>query len=138
MSKKIEYLKQLFQDFEGALPEGMQQENSVMKYNVLADGVYWTDEGLDGIHWELSNAFRLVLNYRTKLLTNEKNNENKSEYYLAKKYFPKWIGFSESRCSFNEELTSKIKRIQKVSNYKIDKAFKESDLQVDIIDPTDS
>ncbi len=121
MSKRIEYLKQLFKNFEGVLPEKSKEDNSQMKWNMLADGVYWTDEGLDDIHRDLNNAFRFVLNYRTSLLINKKTDYCKSEYYLAKKYFPKWIGFSESRNNFDSELAERVERIMRVSNYQIDK-----------------
>ena len=40
---------------------------------------------------------------------------------MAKKYFPNWIGFNENRCSYNPELSDKIKRIRKVAEWKIDK-----------------
>ena len=85
MSKRIEYLKQLFKNFEGVLPEKSKEDNSQMKWNVLADGVYWTDEGLDDIHRDLNNVFRFVLNYRTSLLINKKTDYCRSEYYSTRK-----------------------------------------------------
>lgn len=98
-----------------------------MEYHVLADGVFWDDEGLREIEWELSNAFRFVINFRTKLITNsnEPNEFYQQIYKLAQRYFPNWIGFKKERCSHNEELAERIERIRKVSGWKIDKTFKE-------------
>jgi len=127
MSKRIEYLKQLFESFQGVLSEKSKEENSQMKWNVLAGGVYWTDEGLDDIHRDLSNAFRFVLNYRTSLLIGKQTDYCKSEYYLAKKYFPNWIGFSENRNSFDSELAERVERIIKIDKYKMDKILKEDE-----------
>ena len=47
-------------------------------------------------------------------------------FELAKKYFPKWIGFESSRCSFDAERSDRIKRIRKVSDWKIDKIINDS------------
>ncbi|NQZ34669.1 MAG: hypothetical protein HRT58_03355 [Crocinitomicaceae bacterium] len=100
-----------------------------MEYHALAGAVLWEDEGLTKCHPDLENVFRYVIHYRTSLITGETNtsNSDKRYYELAKKYFPKWIGFDISRCSFNAERSDRIKRIRKVSEWRIDKLMKEAD-----------
>lgn len=62
--------EELFRANRNALPESSSHKNPKMEYHVAADGVFWNDEGLKEIEWELSNAFRFVINYRTKLIIN--------------------------------------------------------------------
>lgn len=94
-----------------------------MEYNVLADGVAWEDEGLFDCDPDLGNAFRSVIHYRTGLITGNTEGVDKRYFELAKKYFPDWIGFNEDRCSYNAEHADRIRRIRKVSSWKIDKFF---------------
>jgi len=122
-----EYIEKIFQDFQGTLPETSSIENPKMEYHVLADGVFWSDEGIIKCHYDLSNAFRLVINYRTSLLISSKDIRFKEVFELAQKYFPNWIGFKKSRCEYNEEIANRIQRIRRVSKWKINKSFKDNE-----------
>ncbi len=100
-----------------------------MKYEVMSGAFIWEDEGLWGMHHELANAFRYVLHHRTKLVLGPTNsmgvmrldNFDKQIYKLAKKYFPDWIGFEASRCTYNPQVANRMMRILKVVEWKTDK-----------------
>ena len=49
----------------------------------------------------------------------------KQVYERVKKDCPGWIGFQEKRCFYDSELADRIRRIRKVSEWKIEKAFQE-------------
>jgi hypothetical protein len=104
---------------------GAWQLRPKMEYHVLADGVFWTDEFPANMPWDLENAFRLVINHRTSLLTGDSGRFDEA-WTLAQKYFPGWIGFARKRCSFNAQLADRIARIRRVSNWRIEKLSKES------------
>lgn len=135
MRKMIEWITQellmrrVFKKYKNSLPTKSVSENPKMDYHVLADAVVWNDEGIEKCNPKLENALRYALNYRTDLIV-EENFKNKKEnlnstgkrtFELAKKYFPNWIGFDKNRCEYNPELSERIKRIRKVSEWKIEK-----------------
>ncbi len=95
-----------------------------MEYHVFADAVYWTDEFPVNIQRDLENAFRVVLHHRTSLLTGKQGRFPKA-WDLAVRYFPRWIGFKQERCTFNPELADRIARIRRVSNRCIERSFAE-------------
>ncbi len=123
------FIRRIFRKYKNSLPTKSDSENPKMEYHILADAVVWEDEGIRECSPDLENAFRYALNYRTNLIANKnfepekKNSKNigKQTFKLAEKYFPDWIGFNESRCSYNPELSNRIKRIRKVSDWKINK-----------------
>lgn len=128
MRHQIENLliKMAFRKYRNSLPTQSNNSNPKMEYHVLADAIVWEDEGIEEFHPKLGSAFRSVLNYRTDLIVGEANsNPNKNIFKTAKKYFPNWIGFDQNRCSYNPELANRIKRIRKVSHWKIDRVVKE-------------
>ncbi|MFY0602366.1 MAG: hypothetical protein JXQ93_00345 [Flavobacteriaceae bacterium] len=103
-----------------------------MHYDVLSDGVYWEDEGLENCDQKLIDIFKLVIHYRTALLVNYSKKEITKEeaklykvFKMAKKDFPNWIGFNEKRCSYNPYLSDRIKRIRKASAWKMAKRMNE-------------
>lgn len=113
------------------LPTKSKIINPKMEYEAISGAFIWEDEGL----WELRNhnlkgAFKYVLNYRMKLVVGP-DNENvgvmrsksfdRSIFEMAKKYFPNWIGFDESRCSYNSEIEDRIIRIKKVETWRYQK-----------------
>mgnify|MGYP007079439012 CR=1 FL=1 len=121
--------RRVFKKFKNSLPTKFVSKNPKMDYHVLADAVVWNDEGIETCHPELENALRYALNYRTNLIVEENfnfkkenlNSPGKRTFELAKKYFPNWIGFDKNRCEFNPQLSERIKRIRKVSEWKIEK-----------------
>lgn len=121
------WVKKVFRKYKGCLPTKTEFKNPKMNYHILAGAVVWEDEGIEKCNSDLENAFRYVLLHRTNLICNEKskidklNKSNKKTFDLAKKYFPLWIGFDDSRCSYNSKLSDRLKRIRKVSEWKIDK-----------------
>ena len=116
-------MRRAFTKYQNSLPTESGIANPKMDYHVLADAVVWEDEGIDKCNPKLENALRYALNYRTNLIVDKNfgdskrnsNNRGGRTYKLAKKYFPNWVGFEKSRCSYNPELSERIKRTRKVS-----------------------
>ena len=126
----IQKYEKVFKAHKDRLTTTSKVSNPKMEYHTMADAIFWEDEGLREWGFELENSLRHVINYRTTLITEAKHdvkNEDLNRYIfeLAKVYFPDWIGFQEARCSYNAQLASRIKRIRKVSNWKIEKLFNE-------------
>ncbi len=125
------FIRRTFRKYKNSLPTKSDSENPKFDYHVLADAIVWKDEGIEKCNPKLENALRYALNYRTNLIVYEyfeleketSKNIGKRTFKLAKKYFPKWIGFNQNRCSYNPELSDRIKRIRKVSKWKIDKVM---------------
>tara|TARA_R110001632_G_scaffold221815_1_gene352575 strand:+ start:6659 stop:7093 length:435 start_codon:yes stop_codon:yes gene_type:complete len=125
------FIRRAFRKYKDSLPTKSDSENPKFDYHVLADAIIWEDEGIEKCNPKLENALRYALNYRTNLIANkgfEAKNDNsekigKRTFKLAKNYFPNWIGFNENRCTYNSELSDRIKRIRKVSEWKIDKVM---------------
>ncbi|MAW97060.1 MULTISPECIES: hypothetical protein [unclassified Leeuwenhoekiella] len=120
-------VKRVFKKYRNSLPTTTAYDNLKPKYHILAGSLVWEDEGIAECHPKLGNAFRYVLRYRTYLISRElsdtknTNKRNKQTFELAKKYFPNWVGFDKSRCTYNAELVDRLKRFQKVSEWNIDK-----------------
>ncbi len=119
---------------KGTLPTESTISSPKMQYEVLSGAFIWEDEGL----WELrnhhlQNAFKYVINHRMKLIVGPEKDVgymlsvkfDESIFKMAKKYFPNWIGFQESRCSYNPEIRDRILRIKKVENWKYNKLMNE-------------
>jgi hypothetical protein len=112
------------------LPTESKTINPKIEYEIMSGAFIWEDEGL----WEhrnhyLQDAFIYVINHRMKLIAGQDNdigvirskNFDKKIFMMAKKYFPHWIGFNESRCSYNSELAHRIFRIKKVEKWRFRK-----------------
>ncbi|VXB76577.1 conserved hypothetical protein [Flavobacterium sp. 9AF] len=119
---------------KGTLPTVSEMITPKMKYEILSGSFIWEDEGL----WEhrnhhLQNAFKYVIKHRMNLLVGPDNDVghmrsksfDKKIFKMAKKYFPNWIGFQESRCRYNPEIAEKILRIKKVEKWKYEKLLNE-------------
>lgn len=112
------------------LPTESKINNPKMKYEVMSGAIYWEDEGLMELrnHY-LQDAFKYVLNHRMKLIVGPDNEEgfmrsknfDASIFEMAKKYFPNWIGFDTSRCSYNSEFRDRIIRMKKVEKWQYQK-----------------
>jgi len=130
-------MRRVFRKNKNSLPTQSVSEKPKMNYHVLADAVVWNDEGIEKCDPELENALRYALNYRTNLIVDEnfvikKKNSKRIEkrtFELAKKYFPDWIGFERNRCEYNSELSDRIKRIRKVSQWKIEKLMNSDEFE---------
>lgn len=119
------------------LPTTSDNVNPKMEYEVWSGDFIWEDEGLWELPHKLAQAFRPVLHYRTYLVIGPENNFgihdskmfNKYVFKLAKFYFPNWIGFEKSRCSYSPELSNRMVRIIKVSNWRMEKSMNENPTQ---------
>lgn len=119
----IRYRNQLISSSEIIAPK--------MEYYIMPGGVIWEDENEDRILDRLtfSNVFGFVIIYRTKLIkypdyekrTKHLNDKHRKAFYLAKKFFPDWIGFQESRCTYNPALSNRLYRIEKVVSWRLKK-----------------
>jgi len=114
------------------LPTTSDIINPKMEYDVMSGAFHWEDEGL--LYYpDLASAFNYVVNYRTSLVVGPSNNISVMEsvnfdkqiFKMAKKYFPDWIGFHESRCSYDPQLAGRMMRIIKVANWRLEKFMNE-------------
>lgn len=104
-----------------------------MELEGLSGAFIWEDEGLWEINHHLADAFKYVIHHRMKLVVGSANdvgamrskNFDKQIFEMAKKYFPDWIGFDESRCSYNPELADRMMRIKKVGDWRFEKLLNE-------------
>lgn len=88
-----------------------------LEYHLLADAVYWDDE-FQGFPSEIDDAFRMVLNHRTSLLAGE-DGRFPDVWQTSKECFPQWVGFRPERCTANAEISDRIQRIRRVSEWRI-------------------
>lgn len=108
-----------------------------IEHEVMSGGFIWEDEGLWGMHQQLANAFRYVLHYRTQLVLGPTNSIgimrsdsfDKYVFKLAKRYFPDWIGFNESRSTYNPQLADRMMRTLKLVNWRTDKLMNDDFLK---------
>lgn len=106
-----------------------------MELEGLSGGFYWEDEGLEEAPYHLQKAFKHVIAHRTQLVVGPENdvgflesrNFDKKVFHLAIKYFPDWIGFDESRCTYDPILADRMMRIKKVADYRFEKLLEEGD-----------
>ncbi|WP_299107147.1 hypothetical protein [uncultured Tenacibaculum sp.] len=125
-----------------SLPKNSSYTDPKMEYAILQDAVFWEDEGLERANPNIRNPFMHVIMHRTNLIVYPKNEIentasdrfNKRIFNIAKKLFPDWIGFQEERCTYNPELSHRIKRIRKVSEWKLKKFLEEDDKLYDYTD----
>ena len=114
------------------LPSISKIINPKIEYETMSGAFIWEDEGL----WELRNhdlqdAFKYVLNHRMKLIVKSdydvgvmrSKSFDKSIFEMAKKYYPNWIGFDKSRCTYNSKLRDRILRIKKVEIWRFQNEF---------------
>ena len=117
-----------------SLPTESNNNNPEMTHEGFSGAFIWEDEGL----WEhrnhhLLHAFKFVIHERMKIIVGPTNDVrvmrskrfDKQIYKMAKRHFPNWIGFDESRCSYNPELADKIMRIRKVADWRFQKLLNE-------------
>ncbi len=115
-----------------SLPTTSKISNPKMEIEGLSWAFIWEDEGL----WEFRNhhlqdAFKCVIHHRMKLVVGPTNDVgamrsksfDKQIFKKAKIYFPHWIGFDESRCSYNPEIADRMMRIRKVAEWRFQKSL---------------
>ncbi len=116
------------------LPTESKITNPKMEYEEMSGAFIWEDEGLwDVRNHHLAAAFKYVIHHRMTLIVGPDNDVDvmrskkfdKKIFKMAKKHFPHWIGFNESRCSYNPELADRILRIKKVADWRLKKLFGE-------------
>ncbi len=123
----------VFKKYKNTLPTQSNVSNPKMDYYFMQDAVIWEDEGLLESHPKPGKVFGYAVNHRRYLIetspqeatTQKPDKFNKQVFEMAKKYFPNWIGFDSARCSYNPELSDRIKRIRKVANWQFDKLMNE-------------
>lgn len=120
--------------YKGILPIVSTIETPKLEYEILSGAFYWNDEGIEETYWRQADIFKSLLLYRGFILEYGKQkplNTNLKIYKWIfnsiKKNNPNWVGFQKSRCSFNPEIADRMRRIRKISEWKIDKAFQEAD-----------
>lgn len=118
----------------GKLPKESTIENPKLTYEGFSGAFIWEDEGLWEARYPLNEAFKYVLTHRMTLVVGPENKVSalhskkfdRRVYKMAKRYFPDWIGFDESRCSYNPEVADRMMRIIKVADWRMEKMFDEA------------
>lgn len=90
-------------------------KNPKLDYHLMAGAVYWSDEIPGSLDWLAENSLRPVLRYRTSMLLGKPESAWERFWLAAKAAFPKWIGFSETRCTPTSELAKHIRDLEKRS-----------------------
>ncbi len=121
----------VFVNNRNKLPTKSTIDNPKMEIEGLTQAFIWEDEGL----WEfnktrhLPQAFKPVIVHRTSLVLGPENDSgflyskrfDRQIFNMAKRYFPDWIGFHKSRCSYSPEVADRMIRIKKVAEWRLDK-----------------
>lgn len=82
--------------------------NATMVYDLLADGVIWSDELPDGgLSGNYGLMAKYVLNHRTRIMLGQPS-QLEWLWNRAVLAFPNWIGFSSDRCSPPEPVLAEI------------------------------
>ncbi len=120
--------------FKNILPIVPTKEKPKLEYDAWSGVFYWDDEGVDVFYGKKLNVLKCLFLYRTFLLENGNQRPlnvrlkiYKWIFYQIKIRNPNWIGFQESRCSYNPQVANRIKRIRKVAYWRIEKMFNEED-----------
>lgn len=117
------------------MPTSSKLTDPKMEYEVMSGAIFWEDEGLLELkNHHLQHAFQHVINHRMKRIVGPQHNVgcmrslqfDRQIFEMAKRFYPDWIGFDESRCSYNPVLADRILRIKKVAAWRVNK-FLESD-----------
>ena len=119
---------------KNSLPTNSNNPQAKMEYEGMSGAFIWEDEGLWKANHKLQGVFAPVLSHRMQLLVGQENDLgffrskkfDKQIYQMAKKYFPKWIGFQESRNTFNTEIADRILRVKKVESWRYKKLMDEA------------
>lgn len=102
--------------------------NIAWKYEIMSDAIIFLDEWTLSLPTELNNCLRAIFHHRAAIICGEEEqSEYKEAYELGKVYFPKWRGYRKKRNQFCPVKSERLKRIRKVSNWKMEKMFKEMD-----------
>ena len=114
------------------LPTDSSIKNPKLHYDILSGSFFWEDEGLGACDPEKAEIFKTVIMYRTYILTNHDQgltnrelNFCKRMFYRIKKRNANWIGFQKERCSYSSELANRYRRIEKVTEWRINKLMNE-------------
>lgn len=119
----------LFWTNRNKLPKHSNIKNPKYTYESLSCSFIWEDEGLWGNPHRYASFFKHVIAHRSEIQSGNTDNirwfsqrfYDKVVYKMAKFYFPDWIGFSPSRCTYNAELADRLERIFKVVEWRINK-----------------
>ena len=119
---------------KNSLPTKTDLENPKLEIEGFTWAVHWEDEGLPHPSYYLTRSLLYVIHYRSRLILGNKGKMSgygpkyfdKIMFKLAKFHFPNWIGFNPNRCSFDPELADRILRMQKVSEWRLNKMFDEN------------
>jgi hypothetical protein len=112
----------VLQNYQGKWGSFSPSAAPKLEYHVFADAVFWSDELPRPIPTDLEDSFRFVINHRTSILLGE-TGQFPEVWNAAKECYPDWPGFLPYRCTANAEIAERIKRIRRVSAWRIQRAF---------------
>lgn len=97
-----------------------------IRYHLMADGLYWTDEFPEDLDSFSENCLRFVLHHRTQLQIGAAGSRWEIYWREAKLRFPNWIGFAPERCAENAKLKKLHRRLSEKGMRDFEAAAKES------------
>ncbi|HZZ73558.1 MAG TPA: hypothetical protein VFE24_14995 [Pirellulales bacterium] len=80
--------------------------DAVLQYNLVADGIAWSDEYPSGMAGRTKDfeVLKLLFRYRTTLLVGEPFEPFRQYWFRALELFPDWAGFAPKRLIPSDEL----------------------------------
>lgn len=90
----------------GLMNDVQRRDSAELRYHILADGIYWSDEIPEGLTGDAEDCIRILLRYRTSMITGRPEKRFEVFWTSAKRAFPDWIGFDENRVHPSEEVVA--------------------------------
>lgn len=107
-----------YSDLMTALRDHADHLNSISKpklfkrvfYELMSGALVWTDETNGKTPWEVTNALRAIVAYRTSLMLDEPRTEFAAMWEESMKLFPNWVGFRPERRAATQRLMAIYRR----------------------------
>ena len=79
-------------------------------YELMSGALVWTDETNRRTPWEVINALRVIVAYRTSLMLDDPREEFAEMWEESLKLFPNWVGFRPERRTPTQRLMAIYRR----------------------------
>lgn len=112
MSTDISSIDQLKSVASACRRMNVPSPNADLRYDVMADSVYWTDEVPSPLPFEW-DVMRFITHHRTRLILGEGESPYTELWNRAKELFPEWVGFRADRCLPSSEVVLFYRRYHK-------------------------
>jgi len=98
----------------GKLPRGPSRVAEEPVYDLISDAFVWNDELIDfqTLSQGEAGAMRCLWRYRTSLVTGVQDGRFKELWTRATVLAPSWVGFTEGRDVYSENLAQKYRELK--------------------------